>query len=587
VAIPWLLMPEARQTLRFKTLPGLVRAFRRWADESEVLATPDVPGASEGERRVLGALGGVAAAVAGDHVARWPDALQRWAGSAAQPPDVILEAVLEDLGARVDPLTALYDASISAAHRRRLGTVFTPAPLVDHMLDLADDALECPPVCVLDPGAGVGAFTIAAARRWPLAHVVAIDVNVVTLGLLAARIAFEIDAEPDDAACLSRIEVVLDDYLDQLEERFATAAPTPVLALGNPPYTRIQELPHEYRRKAASFGGEMIDSGHANLAVLFQAATLNHMRADDLSCLVLPGSVGYTRASRGLRGALWHSSRPVRMHRTPATTRPFTGRSVQAAVLVVGPEEKQRSPVQLARVQINGDSAVVLEEWERVRGEDEPGNWFWTTQSEPSGATVALADIARVRRGVATGANAMFFLSDAEAARLPKEVITPAVPTLRRFTHDDLDENTHVTWGNGRARRWLLAIPPDLRIRGELRSYIERYEEEVSHRFLPSQRRPWYSITDLHRPQLLVSPLSKSQFKVVLNSVRAVPSNNLLGITMNNGTGPLDLAEWLRSGDGQRELRRVSRRYHGGSHKLEPGDLKQLRVPAGLCGPCS
>jgi adenine-specific DNA-methyltransferase len=573
-------MANGPRTDQFRTLPGLTRAFRRWAVKSTVGSPPDVTGASAEERQILGALGGVAAGVAGDRIAGWPEPVRRWAEQAPKAPPEFIEAVCEGLGTRTDPLSALYDVSISSAHRRRLGTVFTPAPVVDHMLDLAADTMSGAPARVVDPGAGVGAFTIAAAKRWPVARVVAVDVNVVTLGLLAARIAFEVDAESEEAASLSRIELVLGDYLDQLGQ--LKGARGSVLTLGNPPYTRIQELPSEYRARAARLCDGIIDSGHANLAVLFQAATLSYMRDQDASCMVLPGSVGYTRASRGLREALWHSRRPVTMQRTPATTRPFTGRSVQAAILVVGPVETKRSPIQLARVQFDGDPAVLLEDWERERGEEEPANWFWPRNVDVIENTVPLTEIAVVRRGIATGANAMFFLTDAKAARLPDGVITPAVPTLRRFTGDEMDKAAHAAWGDEETKRWLLAIPRDLPIAGELRAYVEQFEDEVSKRFLPSKRQPWYSITDLSRPDLVIAPLAKTGFKVVKNAVRAVPSNNLFGITMRNGADSRRLAAWLRSGDGQRELLRASRRYHGGSHKLEPGDLKRVRVPAEL-----
>jgi adenine-specific DNA-methyltransferase len=574
-------MTEPSQTLGFKTLPGLARAFRRWAGESTVRRPPEVTGATPDERHVLGALGGVAAAVAGDHVDGWPEMIQLWAKQAPKPPPAIVEAVCEGLGTRTDPLAALYDVSISPAHRRRLGTVFTPAPVVDHMLGLAAQAMAAAPACVIDPGAGVGAFTVAAAKRWPTARVLAIDVNVVTLGLLAARIAFELDAEPEEAVALGRIELVLGDYLDQLGQLKGTRGC--VLTLGNPPYTRIQELPFEYRARALELCGGIIDSGHANLAVLFQAATLGHMRDRDASCMVLPGSVGYTRASRGLREALWCSRRPVRMQRTPATTRPFTGRSVQAAIVVIGSVETKRTPVQLARVQFDGDSAVLLEQWERDRGDGEPANWFWTDDdTDVIEDAVPLSEVAAVRRGIATGANAMFFLTDAEAASLPDGVITPAVPTLRSFTRRKMDKAAHASWGDEHTKRWLLVIPKDLPIQGQLRAYVEQFEGEVSRRFLPSQRKPWYSITDLMRPDLVIAPLAKTGFKVVANAVRAVPSNSLFGITMRNGTDPQALAAWLRSDAGQRELLRASRRYHGGSHKIEPGDLKRVRIPAEL-----
>jgi adenine-specific DNA-methyltransferase len=577
-------VPAHEQILRFKTLAGLARAFRQWTRTCSPTFAPEVDGATAEERRALGALGAIAATVGDEHIASWPEPVRLWAERAPKCPAEIADGVREALGTELDPLTLLYEASISRAHRRRLGTVFTPAPVVNHMLDLVGRVASDDPDCVADPGAGVGAFTIAAARRWPNARIVAVDVNIVTLGLLATRIAFEIDAEPADADVLRRIELDHADYLDGLSARFG-AGKGRLLALGNPPYTRMQELPPNYRAKAMELCDDVVDSGHANLAVLFQAATLRHMREQDASCMVLPGSIGYTRASRGLRQALWDSERPIAIQRTPATTRPFTGNSVQATIVAVGPNGAERSPVQMARVRFDGDAAVVIEEWERERENEEPTNWFRLQRSEGDDDSVPLSELAVVRRGVATGANAVFFLNDKEAARLPQEVVTPGALTLKRFARKELNRAIHRTWGGAPAKRWLLAIPEGFEVEGELSAYLDQFEADVRARFLPSQRQPWYVLTNLIRPDLLIGPLSSNGFTVVVNTVRAVPSNNLYGITMRNGTRARALADWLRSDEGQQALVRVSRRYHGGSHKLEPGELKRVAVPAALAKP--
>ncbi|HKP90628.1 MAG TPA: hypothetical protein VJT75_11735 [Thermoleophilaceae bacterium] len=560
--------------------PRLARAFRRWAKNITVEATPAVPGADAAERRLLGALGGVAAVVGQAHVGRWPEEVREWALSAPTPPDDVIDLVRDGLGGWRDPLAVLYDASISPSNRRRLGTVFTPEPIVEHMLDLVDLKLNGPPACVIDPGAGSGAFTIAAARRWPRARVIAVDVNVVTLGLLAARITFEAEAEPLDAATLERVELVLGDYLAQLDELYAEGAAVPVVALGNPPYTRVQELPFEDRRKAADAASGVIDSGHANLAMLFLAATLKRMRSDDLCCMVVPGSFSYTRASRGLRRTLWESRRAVRVERTPATTRAFTGRSVQAAIVLVGPELERRSPLQLARVELHNPSIEVQQSWALSRTEPEPANWFWPkTPIHPDGETVPLSEIAVVRRGVATGAKEMFFLTDSVADSLPGEVLAPGILTLRGFDGERLTVKTHRTYGDASTRRWLLTIPPDYELSDYVLEYVRKWAPLVKARFLPSQREPWYVLTNLLRPQLLISPLAKSDFRVVVNEAQAIPSNNLFGITLKSGGDPASVARWLRSEAGQAELHQVSRRYHGGSHKLEPGSLRTVRVP--------
>lgn len=567
----------------FRTLPGLARAFRHWATGAEVCALPSVRGASDTERHLLGALGGIAAAVAEEHVEHWPEPLRRWAIGAEPPPEDLTDGIRTALGRRQEPLSVLYDASISPGNRRRLGTVFTPPRLVEHMVLLAADELgDGPPGYVVDPGAGVGAFTIAAAHRWPTSRIVAVDINPVTLGLLASRIAFEIDAYPETAAVLRKIELQLGDYIQALPELITRAGPERVLFLGNPPYTRIQELALAERRRAARLSQGIIDSGHANLAVLFQAATLSHMRDRDVSCMVLPGSLSYTRASRGLRQALWTSRRRVKLERVPATTRAFTGRSVQAAVLLVGDERVRRPPLELAQLHISDGSLEVIGRRAQSRRDEEPANWFWSEPSALGEESVPLSDVAIIRRGVATGANHMFFLANTAAQDLPREVCVAAVPTLRGFDELELDERRHEALGGVDGRRWLLSIPREYPLEGALRAYILRHSAEVSGRHLPSRRSPWYSIVDLPRPQVLVSPLSKTTFKVVINTAAAVPSNNLLGITMRNGADPGQLAEWLRSEVGQREMRRLSRRYHGGSHKLEPGDLRAVCFPVRL-----
>jgi adenine-specific DNA-methyltransferase len=521
---------------RPKTLPGLARAFRRWAETVEPEVLVEVPGASAAERHLLSLLGGVAASIAGDLVANWQYGIRGWAESAPTPPEDILDAARLALGLGDDPLAALYNASISATNRRRLGTVFSPPALVEHMFRLTTAELREDPVLIVDPGAGVGAFTIAAAQTWPSATVVAVDINPVTLGLLGARLAFEADIDPERASLYHRVELRLANYLDELEGFFPSQRSGPTVVLGNPPYTRVQELPADDREKSARLAGDLIDSGHANLAMLFQAATLRHMRPDDVSCMVLPGSLSYTRASRALRAALWKSSRSVTIHRTPAADKAFIGRSVQAAVLLIGSERQRRPKLKLARVQLNESSVDILEAWKLTRTKPQPDNWFLSDDvAAADGQPVLLGDIATVRRGVATGANEVFFLPDAVRKTLPDEVSVPAIPTLRHFDGEELSEAAHSGLVDSDTRRWLLAIPPDYELSGALAAYVEQHGEVVSGRHLARQRACWYSITDLPRPQILVSPLSKVNFKIVLNAVGAVPSNNLFGISLNDG----------------------------------------------------
>lgn len=570
-------MEGAEREPTINSMAGLVLAFRRWARSAHIEAAPEVRGASEEERQHLAALGGIAAAIAGERVSSWPTQAREWALAGPEPPQWLSEAVALELGRELDVLAVLYNACVSAANRRELGTVFTPDAVVEYMLGLAAQGLSTSPSRIVDPGAGVGAFTIAAARRWPQSDIEAVDLNPVTLGLLATRIAFEIDADPGEEDLLARIQLRFADYLDQPVD----ASSGPTLTIGNPPYTRVQSLPATSRDKAKSLTEGIIDSGHANLAVIFQAATLAQMGKTDVSCLILPASFTYTRASRQMRSKLWDSKRAIEVHGWAVTERAFIGHSVQAAILLVGPTEAEPKPLQLTAVGLADGQVEELTTRSLSRETPEPPDWLVEPRPEPPSvqASIPLSTIARTRRGVATGANSMFFVSDAIAAELPPAVLTPGILTLRGFADQILDERAHADWGGSETLRWLLLIPPDLPLTGRLAAYVESFRAEVAHRHLPSSRDPWYSIASPLPPALLISPLAKNEFKVVVNRLRAIPSNNLFGIHPANGVSSDALANWLRSASGQDELRRVSNRYPGGSYKLEPSRLSSIRLP--------
>jgi adenine-specific DNA-methyltransferase len=561
-----------------KTFNRIRLAFRRWAGHLTPGVVPEVAGADPSELSFLAALGGLAAEIGGDHLDRWPEPCRLWARSGPTPPAELVEEVGIELGAHADVLAALYNACISAKSRRRLGTVFTPRAVVDHMVGLVDAELPEGPSVVLDPGAGVGAFSISAARRWPSARAVAIDINPVTLGLLATRLAFEIDANPEDASIYENIELRIGSYLDLFGEVYERAD-GPVAALGNPPYTRIQQMPTADRRLALELSANVIDSGHANLATLIQAMTLERMGPHDVSCMILPGSFGFTRAARGLRRAFWGSGRPLTVERWPAAQRLFVGHSVQAAIVCAGQAREDPGPLRLSTVELKSGSVRESASGTAPRAGEEPSDWLTLAEGSAVEDSVALGSLAKVRRGVATGANQMFFLDDLTARRLPEDSYVAGVASLRGFDGTDLDAKSHQGLGGAGGRRWLLAISADAKLEGELKRYVDSFEVEVKDRHLPSKRPVWYSLSLPAPPALLVSPLSKGEFRIVANQIGAIPSNNLFGIYPTGDDELRRITEWLRSTAGQEELRRVSRRYPGGSYKLEPAALASVRIP--------
>jgi len=557
----------------------LVRDICQWAigERCLPLAADLAPGTTAQERRSLAALGGLVRSVAGGVSTDWPEAVQHWARDAPSPPAALVSAVrrharLGDLG--IDVFADAYEGLIAGPNRRKLGTFFTPPSVVDLMLERAASVLPSPRH-IVDPGAGVGAFSIAARRRWPRAIVTAVDVNVVTLGLLAARAHMERASE--------RLVLAHGDYLQWIRDGDCRR-PGPTLLLGNPPYTRHQELDQKLKSVARDAAGDLVDSGLAGLAAYFLGASLRSLGDDDALCFVLPGSWTESRYGRPLRNWVWEqSNRHVELLPFPTSTEVFPGTRVTAMVLVVGPTTSAARPLHIERI-----TAKAAARGQQVRTHDREGAasprsfgpLLWRRRPGRS-SSILLSEIARVRRGVATGANHFFFLGDEDIEGLPSDVVLPAVRRLRHVVGNELDRDEHDRIGREGLPRWLLSLRgrDDARHPAVRKRLADGIAANYDDRYLARVRDPWYVIERIDPPHLLVAFMTKDRFRGVNNTVQAIPSNSIYGIYLNDPAQASPLRDWINSDEGQDALRVQARHYSNGLFKLEPRDYMQVRVP--------
>jgi adenine-specific DNA-methyltransferase len=560
-----------------------------WLDEvgAEPLAEKWVPGASEAERRRLAALGGVVRELVVGRSGDWgaePNLVQWWEQAPGPPKDVVLAArrlIAEhgDVG-----LGELYTALVSASSRRHLGTFFTPPAEVSWMVDHWC-ATQPDPRAVIDVGAGVGIFTAAAADHWPGAQVWAVDINPVTLGLLAARVAGAFSVVPPRSE-VPGVRVVLGDYVAWAEQNWAEL-PEGRLVLGNPPYTRRQLLPVEDRIRLGSAAGGLCGS-RASLSALITAVSLRLLGPGDGLCLLLPAQWLESQYAAGLRRSLWTlKHRRVELRLFDAAL--FNDVLVDAVALLVGTQRDVEQPLVVA----TGD----CESRAIDRTGDSPGTWRRLFADLPQRRTarpghdqLRLGELAVVRRGTATGDNHFFVLSEADRRRwrLPESVLAPAVRRLRDFP--TVVDQAALDGLDDRIRRWML-VADKSRQRASVRlaRYLAHGEAaSVDERELCRRRDDWFDLReDLLVPDVIVGPMSQGAFRFVDNPACAVITNNLYGIRWHN-----DVAEnvraavvvWLRSVPGQHALTMVARNQGGGLKKIEPRALRELVVPARLAG---
>lgn len=560
--------------------------------DTEPVASKLVPGASPTERRYLAALGGlVRDLVPLSYRASWPSDVVEWIESGPTPPSYVVSAAMSAIANDPDrTLASLYACLVSGISRRPLGTFFTPLPQVRLMLDMWARS-EPTPSTVIDIGAGVGVFTASAARKWPEAIIYGVDINPVTLGLLALRIYLGALPSSESIVDSSRVRIIRDDFTAWIPESW-NQINHPRLIIGNPPYTRWQLLSTEDRARLRKAAGGLCGS-RASLSTLMTAISLQHLDRLDGLCLLLPGQwleSQYAVPLREYLSRLTHRRIKLRL----MESRLFLDALVDATVLMVGHEQDTEQEFSVATWPGGTSSSVDREElidnqWRGLFSAPRSRRKILKENIRETVSDSRLADFCTVRRGTATGANAFFVLSDREVVdgHLPRTVLLKLVRRLHPYA-DAIDDDAFDSL-NINERRWLLNVGRDHRQEGgAVDQYLKSGElTKIPERHLCQKRKDaWYDLThDLFIPDVIMTPMTRGQVRYVENTVGAAILNNLYGWRWHPDV-PLNsrrsLLHWLRSETGQAAVLSAARSQGEGLRKIEPNALANIRIPASI-----
>ena len=523
--------------MRFEDSFQTVLAWIRQADEPAVDARW-VPGATVTELKALAALGGLARALGTEPVTpELPPEVARWLESGPNVPSEVLAAADRALCKERDHgLAVLYSSVVAGSNRRQLGTFFTPNPAASLMVDMWMTS-EATPDAVIDVGAGVGVFTLLAGRKWPTAAIYSVDINPVTLGLLVTGINKELPIVAADAAG-DGVRLVRADFTKWFQtegEELAGAR----LILGNPPYTRAQLL-GAAERKRLSLASNGLCGARASLSTFITAISLDRLRPQDGLCLLLPAQwleSDYASALRSKLANLSHRRVELRL----VSSWRFPGVMVDAVALMVGTERDAPQDFRVANWTadesrtVDRGSLAVARSWRILF--DQRIETGAPAALRRTAATRRLDTVATIHRGVATGANNFFVLSDEEVeeARLPKTRLLPVVRRLYKY-RDHVDSSTFNSQSRSE-KRWLLDASRKYRTLGSfLDSYLAAGEAALlSERHLCQVRRPdWYDLgSELSVPHVILGPMTRGAVRLLENQLKAVITNNLYGLTWN------------------------------------------------------
>lgn len=207
--------------------------------------------------------------------------------------------------------------------------------------------------------------------------------------------------------------------------------------------------------------------------------------------------------------------------------------------------------------------------------------------------TALLTSLALVHRGISTGANGFFVLTNSFVEKIELSVdarrryLNKVIPTKIQLPNVFSDKCWNEYKESGEPC-WLLSLPSDEpaeRFPSAIKKYIRMGESKGIH-MLPTckNRKPWYHIRVGNPPNLVFTYMSRGYPRFVYNEASAFNLTNLLSIywrvpscrffDMAPRVTELlnsDLRNWI-------DQKSVGRKYAGGLIKFEPGDLRTMPV---------
>jgi adenine-specific DNA-methyltransferase len=482
------------------------------------------------------------------------------------------------------------DSHKSQADRNKLGQFATPTELAREVLEYGLSLLpDHAPIRFFDPAIGTGSFysalLSAAAQR----------------EIESAR-GFEIDPHYGKPAVSlwknTSLEIKIADFTTQRVPKAEHERAN--LLICNPPYVRHHHLAGSEKVRlqvAARDAANVSLSGLAGLYCYFMALSHAWMAKDAVAGWLIPSEFMDVNYGRALKEYLLREVTLLHIHRFDPNDVQFDDALVSSAVVWF---KNRKAPVGHSVEFSYGGTLKVPAVSKRISVPDLERSDKWTRfpkqKVQERNEGYRLADLFSIKRGLATGDNSFFILSESkvEELQLPRRYLRPVLPSARYIKSDEIscDKN-----GVPLLERRQFLIDCDLSQEElELREpalwrYLRNGLEAVAPRYLCRSRRLWYSQERRPASPILCTYIGRSDhdgrpFRFLLNHSTATATNvflmlyptALLARHIEKHPAALRAAWTALNKIGRETLLGSGRVYGGGMHKLEPREL--ANVPA-------
>lgn len=469
---------------------------------------------------------------------------------------------------------------------REKGQFWTPDWVAEAMVEyvLANKSNS-----LFDPAVGAGAFfraakTVAKEK----------DQYVSISGM-------DIDASTVDQAALHGLsqadmaDVKIGDFIfEHPREKFSAI-------VANPPYIRHHRISIEKKeqlKRLSLYTAGIILDGRAGLHVYFLIRALTLLEENGRLAFILPADICEGKYANELWG--WISKNyalDAVITFTPEAS-PFPNVDTNPLIFFLRnalPQEKflwaqcnesQTDDLKLwVRTGFQAQSRKEITVVERTLSEGLATGLSRQPFADTSSKYV-LGDFVQVVRGVATGANEFFFLTNEQIKQIgiPSHYFIRAIGRTRDVPNKEITNETLNSLDSKGRPTFLLALngEPFDKYPEKLKKYLKDGEKlGLPERPLISQRKPWYKTESRIVPPFLFAYLGRRNSRFIRNTAGIIPLTGFLCVYPKSHEKEFVEQLWkiLDHPDTVANLVMIGKSYGNGAVKAEPRSLEKLPIP--------
>ncbi|WP_336344790.1 N-6 DNA methylase [Halalkalicoccus ordinarius] len=511
----------------------------------------------------------------------------------------------------------IFESLVPQEARRRLGQFRTPMYIAEFM---ANWAIQRGDDRVLDPGIGAGVLTAAmydakhaADGQAHIDDMWGVDLSELAVVMSSTALKLTNGEGSPNFIQDNFIDILAEGQAQRIDQKNPKILPKMDAVVSNPPYSRSHELCSKEKNRI-----NRIAAAEAAMEIPQKAPMYHYFFVHATQFLSDSGRMAFVTPARFLETNYGITLRTFLLNHFD-----IHGMILLDSDIPVFEDADTDPCITFLEKRDGGESDctttfVQAEEWpdaERlfdavaggVQGETSYGfvnqvaqqelvaEYNWTEYLNPQSVDAipglkSFREIADIKRGIATGKNDYFCLTQDEVDEwgLDEKYLVPLIRRMQGVSGYDLQEyEDWRQWLRDGDEAWLLYCydedrEPIINVDNpELQDYLKHGEDVgAADSYLAQNRSPWYVVDQRDPASVLVTYMSKDGFRFIYNKAGVVSLNNLHNVFLD---GYEDwqveaLLAYLNSSVANEIAKRSGRTYSRGLHKIEPDELKDLPV---------